>query len=169
LANKANVTLYLETDLVAGAKQCGINLSGLVEYQLKQTLANIQSLNGQGNIDQNSHNNPTLPESPLHNLSMPELLDRFEKFCLVDLQLSETTVSKRRGHIYQVTRFLKRIEKRPEQVTVDDIRNYLFMLFKNKSPYTYANVLKSFRVFFRDDATWLLQEYEFQKRESTVG
>jgi integrase len=80
---------------------------------------------------------------------MPELLDRFEKFCLVDLQLSETTVSKRRGHLSQVIRFLKRIGKHPEQVTDDDIRSYL-MLYRSKSPYTYANVLKSLKVFCRD-------------------
>ena len=133
LAYKANVTLYLERDLVAGAKQRGINLSGLVECQLKQTLANIQSLNGQGNIDQKSHNCLTIPESPPRSLSVPELLDRFEKFCLVDLQLSEITVNKRIGHVARTTRFLQTVGKRPEDLRVDDIRDYLRRSYREQN------------------------------------
>jgi len=75
-----------------------------------------------------------------------ELLSSFKDFCKIDLNHSERTIE---GHLLLVKRFLESTDKRPTQATQENIRAYLAQ-FKTKSPNTYANVLKSLKVFFRD-------------------
>jgi integrase/recombinase XerD len=71
-----------------------------------------------------------------------QVISRFKEFCEVDLQLSERTVY---GHVRQIKRFLKSVDG----FSRDDIRGFL-RGFKDRSPSTYSNVLKSLRRFFRD-------------------
>jgi site-specific recombinase XerC len=73
-------------------------------------------------------------------------LEAFKQFCEIDLQLQPRTI---KGHVRQVGRFLRAINKSPQEVTDGDIRSYL-VGFKQKAPDTYRNVLWSLRVFFRD-------------------
>ena len=75
-----------------------------------------------------------------------DVLTEFKRFCEVDLHLSDITV---RGHVRQIKRLLKSVGKSPQEIAEDDVRDYLAG-FKNASTSTYANVLKSLRVFFRD-------------------
>ena len=75
-----------------------------------------------------------------------DVLAEFGRFCEVDLRLGDLTV---RGHASQIKRFLKSVGKTPQEILEDDIRNYL-ATFKDSAANTYANVLKSLRVFFRD-------------------
>jgi len=91
-----------------------------------------------------------------------ELLSRFKEFCKIDLNHSERTIH---GHWLLVKRFLKTTEKDPTQVTSEDLRAYLSR-FKTKSPNTYANVLKSLKVFFRDflKRPYVAESFKFPRR-----
>ncbi|MEM5868019.1 MAG: tyrosine-type recombinase/integrase [Candidatus Aenigmatarchaeota archaeon] len=78
---------------------------------------------------------------------LEEILRRFRDFCLVDLQLSERTTF---DHIFLIRKFLLWLNGKPiEELTVEDLRKYLLQ-FRDGNPYTYANVLKSLKRFFRD-------------------
>ncbi len=92
-------------------------------------------------------------------VDIPSLLTDFREFCEVDLQLSGLTV---RGHVRQIKRFLKHVKK----FAHEDIRSFLAE-FKDRSPNTYANVLKSLRVFFRDflGRPDLVKSFRFPHRE----
>jgi len=61
-------------------------------------------------------------------------------------------------------RFLEATEKDPAQVTSEDLRAYPAQ-FK-KRPNTYANVLKSLKVFFRDflDKPNVVESFKFPRR-----
>jgi len=91
-----------------------------------------------------------------------KVVSEFKEFCEVDLQLSELTVN---GHVRQIKRLFKNVQR----FTREDIRGFL-MKFKDKSPNTYANVLKSLRVFFRDFQRRpdLVQSFRFPHREPSV-
>ncbi|MCP8313130.1 MAG: tyrosine-type recombinase/integrase [archaeon] len=74
-------------------------------------------------------------------------LPKFHDFCLVDLQLSKRTVLQ---HKYNLRKFLNWLNNKAIEVFgIDDLRNYL-MEFRNGNPYTYSNMLKALRRFFRD-------------------
>jgi integrase len=77
--------------------------------------------------------------------NLEETLDRFERFCTIDLALSDTTA--RKHHCREARRFLKWLGDR--EVTTDVIRDYL-ALFKDLSASTRAHVIKCLRRFFRD-------------------
>jgi len=95
-----------------------------------------------------------------------ELLSRFKDFCKIDLNHSERTIE---GHLLLVKRFLESMDKHPTQMTQENIRVYLAR-FKTKSPNTYANVLKSLKVFFRDflDRPDVVESFKFPKKTYTV-
>ena len=91
-----------------------------------------------------------------------QLLDRFGNVCRVDRNLSERTV---KDYSEQIRRFLATIKKPPTEITADDIREYLSK-FQDRSPCTKANVLKAFRVFFRDfmKMPQVIESFKFPKR-----
>lgn len=75
------------------------------------------------------------------------LLKRFSEFCLVDLQLSRGTVTQHRYNLKKLFNWLK--DKGYKIVTVDVLREFL-MEFRFGNPYTYSNLIKSLKRFFRD-------------------
>ena len=79
-------------------------------------------------------------------LPFDKILSDFKEFCEIDLQLMDRTVNE---HLKQVKKFLRALNKAPSSITVEDIRNYLSG-YRERSPATYANVIKSLRRFFRD-------------------
>jgi len=98
-------------------------------------------------------------------INTSDLLDRFERFLRIDLNLASRTIRK---HLWEIGRLLKWLGSRQESVSVDDLRSYL-VLFQDKSPATKANVLKSLRVFFnhflhRPD---LVESFHFPKESFT--
>jgi site-specific recombinase XerD len=89
--------------------------------------------------------------SPISNLSLKttistELLpiQDFKTFCMVDLQQTEATAKEHRA---KIRRFLAWLNNR--ELSQSAIRGYLIQ-FTGKSPYTYANQLKSLKVYCRD-------------------
>ena len=89
----------------------------------------------------------------------------FEKFCTVDLSLSEATV---RDRSRQIKRFLRWMDGR--EISRESIRDYL-NTFNGKAALTKANVVKAFRRFFRDFlgqgelvATFKLPQSEFKPK-----
>jgi len=64
----------------------------------------------------------------------------------VDKQLAGRTVER---HLLGIKRFFKNSDCDPINATKADIRNYL-MRFRNWSTYSYANILKTLRIFYRD-------------------
>ncbi len=113
--------------------------------------------------------NPVPPNRRLHKgdlLNDPRLKE-FMEFCRVDLRLAPRTVH---GHVWEIARFLRAFNKDLATITREDIRSYLSG-YLDKSPCTYANVVKSLRVFFRDYvgrgdiiATFKLPRREFQPK-----
>jgi integrase len=94
-------------------------------------------------------------------------LKEFMEFCRVDLRLAPRTVH---GHVWEIARFLRAVDKDPATITREDVRSYLSG-FLDKAPATYANIVKSLRVFFRDYigrdavvATFKLPRREFQPK-----
>jgi integrase len=83
-----------------------------------------------------------LPTQPFN-----ETLRGFELFCSVDLQLSPVTV---KDHRDGIRRALRRMNKKYNEVTKDDFREYLFKFKQNHAPATVAGVLKTLKVFYRD-------------------
>jgi len=80
-------------------------------------------------------------------LTKAQLIGAFKEFCEVDLQLSERTT---KDHAWRIKRVLKALEKTPSEISSQDIRGYLIDFKKSHAPATYAGVLKSLKVFFRD-------------------
>jgi len=68
----------------------------------------------------------------------------FKTFCMIDLQQTETTAKEHRA---KIRRFLTWLDGR--ELSKSTIREYL-ILFTTKSPHTYANQLKSLKVYCRD-------------------
>jgi integrase len=95
------------------------------------------------------------------------LLERFRDFCLIDLQLEKRTAVE---HVLILRKFFKWLNgKQIGSLTPDDLRSYL-KLFREGNPYTYSNVLKAFRRFFRDfmGMPELVQSFKFPTREPPV-
>jgi integrase len=76
---------------------------------------------------------------------LDETLKRFKQFCIIDLSLSEETAQTH--HCLQIRRFLKWLGGR--EITTDLLRDNL-ATFNGSAASTRANVVKSFRRFFRD-------------------
>jgi len=74
-------------------------------------------------------------------------LASFEKFCLIDLQLLESTA---KVHSRLIRKFLEAIGKNPLEVKKEDLRSYLLKIKRNSSPSTYKNVLSALKRFYRD-------------------
>jgi integrase len=74
------------------------------------------------------------------------LISDFKAFCMVDLQLTEQTA---KTHRAKIRRFLQWIDINIRELNQNSIREYLGQ-YNGKNPNTYANVLKSLKVFCKD-------------------
>ena len=71
-------------------------------------------------------------------------LKAFREFCLVDLQLAESTTER---HVNRIERFLV---GDPREYTKQDLRAFLMEIKKTMSASTYKNRLASFKRYFGD-------------------
>ncbi len=76
------------------------------------------------------------------------LLNDFQEFCRIDLQLSTRTFHD--GHVPIAKRFLRVVGKPVSSIQVFDIREYLSDLKADSEPKTYNNHLCGLKRFFRD-------------------
>jgi integrase len=76
----------------------------------------------------------------------PQALRKFEDYLSIDRQLSPGTVKR---HMVEIRKLFKHASFNPFEASRENIREYL-KRFGSMSPYTYANVLKSLRIFYRD-------------------
>jgi integrase/recombinase XerD len=74
------------------------------------------------------------------------LIEKFFDFQIIDLKRSERTAKEK---VWYVKKFLSVVTKNISEISRDDIRSYLKGL-NGVGTYTYANTLKSLKVFFRD-------------------
>jgi len=79
-------------------------------------------------------------------LNFPALLKDFEDFLRIERRAKDLTVYR---HTLEIKRFVKFLGFHPLQATKADVRRYLKTLVE-KPVFTYANVLKALRVFYRD-------------------
>jgi len=87
----------------------------------------------------------------------------FELFCKVDRQLSKVTI---KGYKQCIKKFFKTVEKGPLEITINDLREYLSSTLDDYSkPYVYADILRSFKIFFRDylKRGYLVESFKFPK------
>ena len=98
--------------------------------------------------------------SALPTQRFDKILRKFELFCSVDLQLSPVTV---KDHSDGISRVLKRMKKKYNEVTKDDFREYLFKYKQDHAPATVAGVIKTLKVFYRDylDCPGLVDSFKF--------
>ncbi len=89
---------------------------------------------------------PTYSLREQGNGDINEIVSRFKEFCIIDKCLAKRTA---KHHENIIHKFLSTIGKAPSVIDDSDVRAYLAS-FKDKSPHTYRNILKSLRVFFRD-------------------
>ncbi len=73
------------------------------------------------------------------------MLERFKEHCLIDKFLKEGTV---RNHWHEIRKSLRQIRRNPLETTDQDVRKYLAR-YRNRNVYTYSNVLKTLKIFFR--------------------
>jgi integrase len=83
----------------------------------------------------------------LANEGIDGLLSDFKTFCMIDLQLTEETAKTHRAKIRRFSEWLA-INNRGA-IDQNSIREYL-TLFNGKNAHTYANQLKSLKIFCRD-------------------
>ena len=82
----------------------------------------------------------------MENCENERIIEDFKVFLIVDRQLEERTVQR---HLLEIRRLFKNSDFDPIKATKTDLRNYLMRL-RGWSSYSYANILKSLRVFYRD-------------------
>ena len=89
-------------------------------------------------------------------------LDDFHEFLCIDLQLNEKTV---KDHVRQMKRFFQSCNIEPVNVTKKDLRKYLSD-FRDKSSYSYKNVLSALKRFFRDymNMKHVVEGFRFPKK-----
>jgi integrase len=76
------------------------------------------------------------------------------------LQLADRTV---KDHKFRIGRILDYLQKDCQKISKEDLRSYLLAFKHDHAPATYAGVLKSLRVFFRDflDCSELVNSFKF--------
>ncbi len=89
---------------------------------------------------------PRLPENDSNSQRLPDLR-AFQDFCVVDLQLMESTA---KVHSRLIKKFLITVHKDPNAITREDLRKYLKSIKENMAPYTYKNNLSALKRFYRD-------------------
>jgi len=87
-----------------------------------------------------------LPGESLRKLHINDVLEQYEEFLRVDLQLKKLTI---KGHILRARKFLEFFDKDLGALTVQDIREYLSTI-NGLNASTYSNVVKSLRRLIRD-------------------
>ncbi|MEO0242806.1 MAG: tyrosine-type recombinase/integrase [candidate division WOR-3 bacterium] len=82
----------------------------------------------------------------MENIEYGRILKDFEDYLTIDRQLGERTVER---HMLELRRLFGLAKFNPLKATKLDIRNYL-KIFKDMPANSYANILKTLRVFYRD-------------------
>lgn len=98
----------------------------------------------------------------LNETAILKILSDFESFLVIDQGLSERTVY---DHVRFIDKYLRFLKFDPSLAKREHIREFL-RLYKNKAVNTYANVLKSLKVFYRDFLQMedLVRTFKFPKR-----
>ena len=86
------------------------------------------------------------PDGRMENGENIRIFKDFEDYLTIDRQLEERTVER---HLSETKRLFKTANFDPLKATRLDIRNYL-RIFKDIPANSYANILKTLRVFYRD-------------------
>ncbi len=79
--------------------------------------------------------------------SIDEILDKFKDFCLIDIDLTESTYERHKCCIWD---FLKFYDGNISGLNKNDVRDYLKTRKNNEAKSTYANRIKALGRFFRD-------------------
>ena len=94
------------------------------------------------------------------------LLNDFSNFLRIDRQLCDGTIYR---HRYEINRLMIFYKSDPRFLQRKDVRNYL-LKFNNRPANTYANVLKSLKVFYRDYLGMgnIVESFKFPNRPTKI-
>ena len=158
MGTKGNVVLYLDKELVEKSKALGFNLSKTFENHLKQLITRFSQCNLVNTSDSTSKNGewwaePDLNRRPLARKAPEEafedqekMFQRFYDFQIVDLRRAKRTAYEK---VWFIRKLLKTINKKPNEITREDLRAFLKKLESYSRAY-YKNALMALKVFFRD-------------------
>jgi integrase/recombinase XerD len=152
-SGKVSTCLYVSREVLANAKQLGLNVSKVSENALVEAIGRLRGpkpATGSACDEFGEGRDRDLnPGARLHrpdgNASGEDLLAKFHDFCRVDLGLLESTVKDYRR---KARRFLEVVKKTPTDIAVEDVRSYLKPLADGNAN-TYGNALKPLKAFFR--------------------
>jgi integrase/recombinase XerD len=102
------------------------------------------------------------PDERIENFENMRILRDFKDYLTIDRQLEEGTV---RRHLQEVKRLFNMADFNPLKATRSDIRAYLAN-FIDRPANTYANILKTLRVFYRDylERREVIEGFKFPNR-----
>jgi integrase/recombinase XerD len=116
--------------------------------------------------DLGGHIGTESPDKRMENFEYERILRDFEDYLRIDRQLGEKSVEK---YMMEIRKLFKRARFDPLKVTKSEIRDYL-RSFIERPANTYANVLKSLRIFYRDylGKKEVIEGFKFPSRPLSV-
>ncbi|KXB07323.1 hypothetical protein AKJ52_00505 [candidate division MSBL1 archaeon SCGC-AAA382C18] len=149
------VAVKLPSGLVNRARELGLDVTRYCTRSLRKGVAVLESVNSPEdsgferlgpNVDEvSSRESDELAQ--LKRKKKDKIIEDFQSMLEIDKNLAERTVNQHKRNIKQ---FLKFVDVSPEYIGKSDIRNWLRKWKENYARSTYANKVKSLRVFFRD-------------------
>jgi integrase len=158
MANKHNLVLYIDQELIEKSRSLGLNLSKTFENHLKHLITQFATVNSLNNLNSTGKSSgwwagPDLNRRPLARKApevclenVDQLLESFHDYQIVDLRRSKRTAYEK---VWFIKKLLKAVRKKPDEISKDDVRDYLRKL-DGYSPSYYKNALMALKVFFRD-------------------
>jgi integrase len=161
---KKRITISIDPDVHAQAKEIGLNISGVAEKALQSYIAALTGGESQifpipeahDRID-NVNESSTIPSGNQHSSELTnsngesltdtdEILRKYENYAKTVLDRSERTVNQ---HLRYIERLLRRAERPPAEILKGDIIDYI----ESEKPMSSSkkdNILSALRVFFRE-------------------
>lgn len=154
--NTKKASVNLPAELVEHAQELGLDVSRYCKNSLRKGIAALEGASPSENS--NTHNRSGYPTgtgtlsqgskfTSLREKTVNEIIDDFQDLLEIDKDLAERTVAQ---HTRNIRQFLEFVDVSFTEIGKAEIRNWLREWKEDYARSTYANKVKSLRVFFRD-------------------